>query len=53
MKWRLGPIGLVRRIEKLLFWRLGFEIVLERENYTAASCIFFPEKSEIPTTSWT
>ena len=40
MKWRLGPIGLVRRIEKLLFWSIGFEIVLERENYTAASCIF-------------
>jgi len=40
MKWRLGPIGLVRRIEKLLFWSLGFEIVLERENYIASSCIF-------------
>ena len=52
MKWRLAPIGLVCRIEKLLFWRLGFEIVLERENCTAASCIFFPENSEIPATSW-
>ena len=52
MKWRLGPIGLICTIEKLLFWRLGFEIVLERENCTAASCIFFPENSEIPATSW-
>ena len=47
MKWSLGSIGLVRRKEKLLFWRLGFEIVLERENCIAASCIFFPENSEI------
>ena len=51
MKWRLGLIGLVRRIEKLLFWRLGFEIILERENCTATSCIFVPKNSEILATS--
>ena len=32
MERKPRPTGLSRRIEKMLFWRLGFYVVLEREN---------------------